>query len=103
MLFTFSIVTLAWVFFRAPSVGDGFSYLQYVFSSSLFVFPSHLKPLGYVVVLLLFDWLHREDDRAPFMVFSNKFIRFSVYYVVGCLTVYKYYDHMSTSFIYFQF
>ncbi len=103
MAFTFLLVTLAWVFFRAPSVSEAFSYLQNVFSSSLFVFPSHVKPLGYVVILLLFDWLHRVDDRAPFVVFSNKFIRFAVYYVIGCLTVYKYYDHMSTSFIYFQF
>ena len=36
---TFSMVVLAWVFFRAPTISDAFAYLDIIFSSSLFTMP----------------------------------------------------------------
>ena len=36
---TFIMVVLAWVFFRAPTITDAFSYLDIIFSSSLFTMP----------------------------------------------------------------
>ena len=36
---TFTMVVLAWVFFRAPTITDAFGYIDIIFSSSLFTMP----------------------------------------------------------------
>ena len=36
---TFTMVVLAWVFFRAPTILDAFGYIDIIFSSSLFTMP----------------------------------------------------------------
>lgn len=39
MMTTFSLTLLAWIFFRAESVGHALNYLNEIFSSSLFLAP----------------------------------------------------------------
>lgn len=103
--FTFAITTLAWVFFRAESIGDAFLYLDRVFSASLLsfpdVFPKKLTLLigGFVAV----EWLGRhkqhalqlDDKRLPAA------IRYLAYYaIVACIL---WFSGSQQEFIYFQF
>jgi alginate O-acetyltransferase complex protein AlgI len=62
MLMTFSLVTFAWIFFRAASVSDAFHYIGGIFSPSLFTVPA-IFPVDFLVILFAFvaiEWFSRE-------------------------------------------
>jgi alginate O-acetyltransferase complex protein AlgI len=100
---TFFVVVIAWVFFRAESIGDAFDYLSIVFSSSLFTMPAVSKGavlllLGYMVV----EWIQRHQDH--FLDVTNvkcRFIRYGLYFIT--LYCVFYYAGDVQPFIYFQF
>lgn len=68
MLFTFFLTLIAWVFFRAENVGHAFSYLNTLFSLSLFTFPVINKlavfPLIFTLFFIVIEWLGRRDEYA---------------------------------------
>ena len=51
---TFTMVVLAWVFFRAPTITDAFGYIDIIFSSSLFTMPM-VSRSALLFVFLLHD------------------------------------------------
>ena len=63
---TFSLVLIAWVFFRSVSVDQAFRYLDLMFTKDLFSLPA-IRPL-YLLLLVflffLFEWMGREDQFA---------------------------------------
>lgn len=62
MLLTFGLVTLAWIFFRAPSVADAVLYISGILSPSLFTTPA-IFPVDFLIILFLFitvEWFSRE-------------------------------------------
>ena len=63
---TFALSVLAWIFFRAESVSAAFSYLQQMFSVSLFKVPT--ISAGKIILLILFfmwiEWIGREENFA---------------------------------------
>jgi alginate O-acetyltransferase complex protein AlgI len=72
MLLTFTIVTFAWIFFRAASVTDAFNYIGIILSPSLFTMPS-IFPVDFLVILFLFivvEWFSRERLH-PFQVSTD--------------------------------
>ena len=102
---TFFITCLAWVFFRAENVSHAFSYLDGIFSLSLFTLPDIL-PKATLVLLILFimaEWLNRgkqhvlqlDDIKLPVIV------RWGIYYsLIFLITLY---GGNEVEFIYFQF
>ena len=66
MAATFSLVTVAWVFFRADSVGEAWQYLQRMFSTSLFsepVFSGRLDAMvtvGFVLLMVAVEYWGRR-------------------------------------------
>ena len=105
---TFLLVTLSWIFFRAQSINDAFSYIKRLFTN--LDFKNYTHPLGYrmldfyilIILFVLFEFLIRKDERKPFN-FKSKIIRFIAYFIVilGILLFYD--DQVDRSFIYFQF
>src|SRR5690606_12263996 len=88
MLATFSLTVLAWVFFRADSVGHAMSYIGGIFSMSIFSLPE-LSQKSYLVLLLillfvLIEWSGREQQFAiqKFAVKMPRVARWSFYYLV---------------------
>ncbi len=66
MVFTFLLVVLAWIFFRADSVTHAVNYLARIFSSSVFSIPT-IRPsmvLLLIMVFFLVEWLGRESRFA---------------------------------------
>jgi len=61
---TFLLVTVAWVFFRAPTLHDAFAYLRAAVSPPLLPAapPAGLAALPPVAVLVAVEWLQRERD-----------------------------------------
>jgi len=102
---TFSLVSIAWIFFRSNSVSSAFSYIDNLFSLSLFtppeIFPKTL--VGYIFLFLMIEWLGRKDNYAieKFALNWKKANRMVFYYVLTLLIVYYY--GRDFQFLYFQF
>ncbi len=109
ILITFSLTVLAWVFFRADSVGAALHFLKGIFSFSFFSIPNvnDLKGvatvLGLVFVFLLIEWNGRENKYAIEKLFFSRrpIVRFAFYYAIILAIIG--FTGKSQDFIYFQF
>lgn len=112
MLITFLLVTFAWIFFRAESLSHAFSYLNRIFSSSLFTISvQDLKKIsdgadiiylaGLTALLLLFEWMQRDKQHALQSLKMNRVVRWSMYYAL--LILIYWFQGEQQEFIYFQF
>ena len=114
MLLTFSLTVFAWIFFRAESIHHAFSYIEGIFSSSLFTISSQdFKQISvgadiiYTMVIvfgfIMIEWIYR-DKQHP-LQFNEKrnppIIKWSVYYSLILLIIY--FQGSQQNFIYFQF
>jgi alginate O-acetyltransferase complex protein AlgI len=109
MAVTFTLVLLAWVFFRAEDLGHAFSYLGGMFSSSLFTVPSFhdsvkaLTALILISVFIIVEWLGREREYAiAGLDFRfKKPVRYAIYYAIVLVIFWA--GGQGQQFIYFQF
>ncbi len=101
---TFMLTTIAWVFFRADTVGIAWEYFVRLFTSGNFsvsylnIERYSIEMLGLIVVLLLFEWFHRKYEHP----FVGRFIWIKISLVcLMLLTLGVFSNHQE--FIYFQF
>jgi len=101
--FTFFIVVIAWVFFRAETIMHAFSYLERVFSSSLFTMPQVSKTMIVLLFLyMLVEWFQRQRNHLLDISFiKSKAMRYALYYSI--VAVIFYFGGDTKPFIYFQF
>jgi alginate O-acetyltransferase complex protein AlgI len=106
MLFTFSLVCFAWIFFRAPDIGHALGYIEAlatnIFVATNFEFLDPIPVLG-IGMLLIVDWFSREQgfDEVVFSL-SQPWGRRLVYLVLF-LGIFFFGVFNKDSFIYFQF
>lgn len=101
-LVTMVCVILAWVFFRANTLGAAGEYFAAMFSRSLFSFPNqYLSMLPWIMVVLLVEWLQRTKEHALQIGNLPRFARVSLYFVIATLCLA--YQQRTGEFIYFQF
>ncbi|WP_435132206.1 MBOAT family O-acyltransferase [Formosa sp. A9] len=104
MSFTFFITLIAWVFFRSDNVSNAFSYLNKMFTSSLFSIPSILPTtiLGLILFFIIIEWLGRNNEFAISKIdFIKKPIRWAFYFLLIILMFC--FTGEEQQFIYFQF
>jgi D-alanyl-lipoteichoic acid acyltransferase DltB (MBOAT superfamily) len=109
MLYTFSLTTLAWVFFRSTDIVHAIEYLSGIFSHSIFSIPEIPNKLGalitliFILVFTIIEWIGRERDYAieKFAVTSHPILRYSFYYAIIIAIVWH--GGKEQEFIYFQF
>lgn len=109
MLGTFGLTVLAWVFFRADSVGHALSIISEIFSSSLFTLPAFdgkrdaFITLLFITAFLLIEWNGRKEEFAiaNLGVTWKRPVRYAFYYVI--LFVLIWFPGNEQEFIYFQF
>lgn len=105
ILITFFLTTIAWVFFRSPTLGSAFDYVYRLFFKGLMhkptVFPYEIVIL--VLVFIGFEWNGKNDDFAIARIGERKpaIIKYSVYYAIIILLFM--YAGRNQEFIYFQF
>ncbi len=107
---TFFITLIAWVFFRAESVSQAFSYLSGIFSISLFTLPDFAGRSGAIstIILVIFfiiiEWVGREQQYAieKSFIIRSRILRWGVAYLI-VLTILVFGNFKENSFIYFQF
>ena len=94
VLYTFFVVTVAWVFFRADSIGDAFQYLGGIQSlkvdATSFIMYSDIL---LIVVLLILDFMRYKKKKIHFILWVLMAIA-----IVGSLN-----REIQAEFIYFQF
>ena len=107
MISTFCFVTIAWIFFRAPTIGTAVAYIKQIVRSALSAprqflhIPYYAIIFLYIIPLLIFDWFFRRNDRAIFIIHSN-FLRRSMYVIILLLLLIVGFN-TSSKFIYFVF
>jgi alginate O-acetyltransferase complex protein AlgI len=114
VLLTFSLIVVAWIYFRAPDIGTADLMLRKIFSSSLFTDPRdmlrHLGALttsGYaclaIAALLILEWMQRDKLYALQLESTPRFVGWPVYMGVFALVLVLRYTGEALDFIYFQF
>lgn len=113
VLTTFSLTVLAWIFFRANSLNQAFSYISGIFSKSIFKMPNldtfNLFQAGLTGVLVLFfmsiEWMGREHEYAiegiDMKLGKKALYRWSFYTILW--TAVFIFSGNEQEFIYFQF
>lgn len=104
MIYTFTFVTFAWIFFRADGIGMALGYIEQIFLSlkaqpnQLLSMPHHIYIFIYIIPFVLMDWYLRRDER------NYKFGRVMsvILALLSLLWLFKSIGS-NTSFIYFQF
>jgi alginate O-acetyltransferase complex protein AlgI len=106
IILTFLLTTLAWIFFRAENVAHAFSYLNGLFTISLFSKPEIL-PLTLIIlisILITGEWLQREQQHALQIgqVVKRTSLRWGIYFALS-LIILAFGNFNKTEFIYFAF
>ncbi len=109
ILFTFILVCIAWVFFRATSAPNALITFQRIASETVFSAPNLINAhslkifaMG-VVIMLLMEWINRDRQHGLQMDGRlNKPLRMVLYYLLIVILV-RYSPSGGGDFIYFQF
>ncbi|MFS4483048.1 MBOAT family O-acyltransferase [Hyunsoonleella sp. 2307UL5-6] len=106
MLITFLLIVVAWVFFRAETITHAFSFLQGMFSNTLFSMPA-IRPTDVIVLVFVFisvEWIGRSQQYAMATLFQKKsrIIKWGFYMILIALVL-VFSNESSQEFIYFQF
>ena len=102
---TFILATLAWIFFRADSIGQAFSYIGNIFSKSLIAAPHGsmaklIVPL--LIIMVVVEWLQREKAHGLEDLKMHFVLRWAIYYAIT-LGIMLFGVFGKNDFIYFQF
>ena len=106
ILSTFSVVVLAWIFFRANTLSQAIEYIGRLFSNNLFSLPVYIvgmkKSIALIFILMTFEWFNRTKKHGLDLSGINSHVlKFGIYYfLIGCILIF---GAKSESFIYFQF
>ncbi|MES2616277.1 MAG: MBOAT family O-acyltransferase [Bacteroidota bacterium] len=109
ILLTFTLTTLAWVFFRASSMPHALQYFSEIFSSSLFTIPQFegrgaaMLTLLLVALFVAAEWHTRHQPHALAAAGTHWWrpVRWSLYYIL--ILSLLYFGASPQQFIYFQF
>ncbi len=109
IILTFSLTTIAWIFFRSETITDAFLYIESIFINSFFVIIpfQETKLLIYILLISFFiiiEWIGREKEFAIQFINNkqSKILRWS-FYVIIIYFIGMYMPAGETPFIYFQF
>lgn len=105
MLFTFVLVTIGWIIFRAPSIADAWSYIGRIADKSLFNIPSCQGINSLFLTTSIFvgvEWFTRKREHALELSWCKfAFVRYIIYTSI-LLMIFMFGGH-AENFIYFQF
>ncbi|WP_371412745.1 MBOAT family protein [Kordia sp. SMS9] len=102
ILSTFTIVTFAWIFFRAENITAAFQYIENIFSfsSNKTAYSIGLEVPMLLIAFVLIEWIIRKKE-AP--TIQNKYLRWAYYVGITQLILFYSEKNEVVDFIYFQF
>lgn len=104
ILYTMTLVCFALVLFVSPSLKDAFAMYGKIFSLSLFSIPQYIKIkiLGLIGILILLDWINKDQEHGLEIRRFNPIIR-RAFYVFLIFMIMYFGVFGNGSFIYEQF
>lgn len=103
MVFTFCLVCIGWIFFRADNISSALGYFDQMLSfESMDIQRKYLFPFGFIGLMILMEWLSRTLDH-PLQLKMNKWLRWGMYYCLVILIWYAISAIEKSDFIYFAF
>ena len=101
MGWTFTAVTIAWVFFRADSIAIALEYLTHSLQS-MAELPSRpsLSLMFFITGLISLDYCSRNAPRTPFQM-PSRWLRWPLYFGIAFVVMQRFSN--PASFLYFQF
>lgn len=106
IFFTFLLVMIGWIIFRAESLSQAWNYIFRMFTDFHFSPIAHgKKTLVYIFFLLLVEWLQRRKQHGLQLpstgFFNHSLVRYSLYIILAFLILTL--AGAQAEFIYFQF
>jgi alginate O-acetyltransferase complex protein AlgI len=109
MLFTFHLVTFAWIFFRAKSMSDALDSIRQIVSmgswadlGAAFANPAARAGVLVMALLVAIEWAHRRWHMPTYLAARPWYVRWLLWY--GLLTATLLYGRFGNEqFLYFQF
>jgi D-alanyl-lipoteichoic acid acyltransferase DltB (MBOAT superfamily) len=103
---TFFLTVIAWIFFRAESIGDAFEYLGYMFTPTLLSIPNVFSiKLFYILCLfVVMEWTQRTKQHGLELderIRIPRMLRWGFYYAL--ILAISWFGGSQQEFIYFQF
>ena len=111
-LFTFNLICLTWVFFRAKSVNDAFYILTHLFTdlqiqgvfSKLAIAKFDLQIIAFSLLILIFtEGVQNKISIAKWLAVKPFYVRWSIYVSLGIVILLFGAYEQNQQFIYFQF
>jgi alginate O-acetyltransferase complex protein AlgI len=104
MTLTFALTCLAWVFFRAASVGESLTIVKKIAVDVTTTAPSLMYKQAAIWILLMFavEWIQRAHANPLHLERFPRPVRWSLYYACA-VTIFLFAPIHYTPFIYFQF
>ena len=102
---TFCLTLMAWVFFRAASIGDAFGYLNAIVTNGFHakqIMPYHTFSLVLCLILLTVEWFQRDKQHALVFERLSRKARWAIYYALATIVLLSG-NFGEVEFIYFQF
>lgn len=103
---TFGLTILTWIFFRADDISHAWSYINTIFSKSLFTIPNYegmKMPIILIILFLIIEWLGREGKFAIENLDNSLNIIFRWIFYIFLLILIVMFKGENQEFIYFQF
>jgi len=109
MLLTFSLTTLAWIYFRSESVVDANQFIAGIFDKGVLTAPRSLGMERALItfisisILVLAEWVSRKKEYPleEFELHAKRYLRHATYYAI-VLAIF-FFSGNQQGFIYFQF
>jgi D-alanyl-lipoteichoic acid acyltransferase DltB (MBOAT superfamily) len=105
MILTFTLTLFAWIFFRANNTTHALSYLNEIFSKSLFSFPQvfPIVRISLIILFIFIEWIGRENNYAIEKIGLGwkRYYRWIFYYSIIAMIFLL--GGKQAQFIYFQF
>ncbi|MBR1515124.1 MAG: MBOAT family protein [Paludibacteraceae bacterium] len=109
MLFTFVLVVIGWIIFRAETIGQAWDILGSIFSKSLLTVPwlhnryFYIPLFGCLILLIFTEWINRHKTHSlDLSSINNHAIKYFIYLVIITLIIF-FTPATPSPFIYFQF
>jgi D-alanyl-lipoteichoic acid acyltransferase DltB (MBOAT superfamily) len=100
---TFLLVSLAWIFFRAPTVADAYHYIVRIFSTQPTAIPAYyFSIVPFIVLMFAIEWVGKMHDHPLHFTNTGKVWRYVTYFVLA-FSIISHISGEANSFIYFKF
>lgn len=109
ILITYSVVCIAWIFFRANDLSHSFKYIyRIIYSiinepSQIFKIPLGVSAFLYIIPFVILDWRFRKNEREVFGSHNDHYIQYFTLLVTVLFLLNSIVLQQNSSFIYFQF